>query len=263
MALGQMVFSSQEMNRNVSFAFILPGGNSFIEKGNPHYKRKTKTLYLLHGHGNCQEEWLTGSSIKELADIYNLAVIMPSGENSFYLNQKAAKRNYADYVGEELVAYTRKIFDLSTDKADTFVGGLSMGGFGALHTGLAYNHNFSKIMALSSALILHNVAGQKEDFKDSIGDYDYYTSIFGDLEKLLISRNNPEQIIRDLQKAGEEIPKIYMACGTKDFLIEENRQFKRFLDDNMVPVEYYESEGDHDFRFWNQYLESAIQWMIK
>lgn len=226
MAVGEMIFYSKEMNRNVSFAFVLPENIFFMEKENLHYKRRTKTLFLLHGHGNCHEEWLTGSSIKELAHIYNLAVIMPSGENSFYLNQKAAKRNYADYVGDELVEYTRKTFGLSNDKADTFVGGLSMGGFGALHTGLAYNHNFSKIMALSSALIIHNIAGKKEEFKDPHGDYDYYTSIFGDLKKLPTSRNNPEQIIRDLQAMGEEVPEIYMACGTEDFLLEENRLFK-------------------------------------
>lgn len=61
----------------------------------------------------------------------NLNVILPDGENSFYLNQGAAGRRYADYVGRELVAYTRKLFSLSDRREDTCIGGLSMGGFGA------------------------------------------------------------------------------------------------------------------------------------
>lgn len=262
MAIGQMTFYSKELARNVEFRFILPEEPNPFEGENPHYQRRAKTLYLLHGHGNGNEEWLTGSSIKEFAYRYNLAVFMPSGENSFYLNHEEAKTNYANYVGKELVEYTRKTFGLSSKREDTFVGGLSMGGFGALHTGLEFNKTFSKIMALSSALILYNVAGKGKDFQDYFGGYQYYSSVFGDLENVLTSRTNPEQIILDIQAEHEEIPEIYMACGTEDFLLENNRRFKKFLDDHQVPCAYHESSGDHNFKFWNPYLEAAIQWMV-
>lgn len=263
MALGEMTFYSKELARNVSFRFILPDGPNPFGGENPHYQRETKVLYLLHGHGNGNEEWITGSSIKELAYLHNLAVFMPSGENSFYLNQESARANYANYVGEELVEYTRKIFGLSHKREDTFVGGLSMGGFGALHTGLEFHKTFGKIMALSSALILYTVAGKKEDFQDGFGGYEHYRYVFGDLEDVLDRRTNPERIILDLQEAGEEIPEIFMACGTEDFLLENNRRFKKFLDGRQVPHVYYESAGDHNFKFWNPYLETAIEWMVK
>nr|WP_288978157.1 alpha/beta hydrolase family protein [uncultured Blautia sp.] len=254
MALGEMTFYSKEMGRNVNFCFLLPEGQNDFGK--------IRTLYLLHGHGNGNEEWLTGSSIKEIAYQYNLAVIMPSGENSFYLNHKAARTNYADYVGRELVDYTRKTFGLSDKREDTFIGGLSMGGFGALHTGLEFHKTFSKIMALSSALILYNIAGEERDFQDEFGDYRYYESIFGDLDNVMTSRVNPEQIVLDLQEKGEVIPEIFMACGTEDFLLENNRRFKHFLDIRGVPVLYAESAGDHNFKFWNPYLEAAVKWMV-
>lgn len=264
MAIGEMTFYSKEMNRNVAFRFLLPEGPNPFRNNEEYYERDRKTLYLLHGHGNGNEEWIAGSSIREFASIYNLAVIMPSGENSFYLNQEAAKANYANYVGEELVEYTRNVFGLSQRREDTFIGGISMGGFGALHTGLEFSKNFSKIMALSSALILYDVAGKREDFDDGMmWGYDHYRYIFGDLEHVLDTRTNPEQIILDLLEQKEPIPEIYMACGTEDFLLENNRRFKRFLDAQNIPAEYHESEGDHDFRFWNPYLESAIQWMIR
>lgn len=53
-----------------------------------------------------------------------------------------------------------------------------------------------------------------------------------------------------------------MACGTEDFLLEHNREFKRFLDTHQVPVEYQESPSDHNFIFWNPYLESGLAWML-
>ncbi len=166
---------------------------------------------------------------------------MPTGENSFYLNHEAANANYADFAGEELVQYTRKVFGLSGKREDTFIGGISMGGFGALHTGLEFPETFSRIMALSSALILYDVAGKEEDFKNDMGDYRHYSYLFGDLEHVLQTRVNPEQIILSLLEEKKQIPEIYMACGTEDFLLENNRRFKRFLDAHQVPAEYYES----------------------
>lgn len=262
MAIGKMIFYSKEINRNVEFRFLLPEGPSPYEEEKKYFDRGMKTLYLLHGHGNGSEEWLTGSIIKELAYRYNLAVIMPTGENSFYLNQKALKRNYMNFVGKEIVDYTRKVFSLSDRREDTFIGGISMGGFGALHTGLEFNHTFSKIMALSSALILYNLDGKRQDYEDGFGGYEHYTAIFGDLSQVMTSRVNPEQILLDLKEGKEPIPEIFMACGTEDFLLENNRRFKRFLDQQQIPVIYHESKGDHNFRFWNPYVEEAVKWMV-
>lgn len=260
MALGTIEFHSQALHRFVSFRFILPEEMGMGGK-NPHFNRPAKTLVLLHGHENCNEEWLNGSSIKELAYIYNLNVVLPNGENSFYLNQPAARRNYADYVGQELLEYTQKVFGFSNKREDTFVGGLSMGGFGALHTGLAYPENFSKIMALSSALIIHQVAGMRDGEGDPLGDFAYYTSIFGDLSQLEQSPNNPEVLVNDIFAQEKPMPQIYMACGTEDFLLEHNRQFKRFLEGNNVPLHYEEGPGNHNFRFWGPQLVQAVRWM--
>lgn len=262
MALGKIDFYSQSLNRMVSFHVLLPGDRISPEE-NPHYQRNMKTLYLFHGYSNSSWEWLLSSQITMFSDKYNLAVVLPSSENSFYLNGKGRGRAYCTYVGEELIEYTRKIFGFSKKREDTFVGGLSMGGFGALHTGLEYNETFSKIMALSSALIIYNVAGKKEDFVDEAADYYYYSSVFGDLDKVVESRNNPERIILDIKECGGQIPDIYMACGTEDFLLKENRTFHQFLQKQQIPVKYFESPGSHDFDFWNQYLETAIQWMVQ
>ena len=82
-----------------------------------------------------------------------------------------------------------------------------LGGYGAIHTGLAYPETFGKIAGLSSALIIHDVTGKKEDFEDSLGNYEYYHQIFGDLDLLEKSAFNPEIQIKTLKKRGQNCRK--------------------------------------------------------
>jgi S-formylglutathione hydrolase FrmB len=233
-----------------------------MKEGNENYNRKMKTLFLLHGYSGSSKDWLLGSPVQELALKYNMAVIMPSGDNSFYLDAKGTGRAYCKFVGQELVDYIRNTFNIAMDKEDTFIGGLSMGGFGAIHTGLFYPETFGKIVALSSALIIRKIMNITEDFTDAIADYDYYTSVFGNLDELENSVNNPEYLVKKLKEENKKIPDIYMACGTEDFLIEDNREFYKFLKDEEVDVKYIESPGAHTWDFWSSNLEPSIQWLL-
>lgn len=263
MAIFQVDVFSKALEKKTCFHMVLPNDvPPMMREGNDNYNRKMKTLFLLHGYSGSSNDWLLGSSAQELAIKYNMAIVMPSGDNSFYLNAKGKGREYGTFVGQELVDYVRNTFNLSRDKEDTFIGGLSMGGFGAIRTGLYYPETFGKLVGLSSALIIHNVKNKKEGFEDPIADYAYYHSVFGDLDKLEESENNPEYLIKELKKHNKSIPAIYMACGTEDFLIEENRAFHQFLKDEDVAVEYIESPGAHDWDYWNYYLEPSIQWLL-
>lgn len=263
MAILQVDVFSKALEKSTSFHMVLPNDvPEMMTKGNKNYNRKMKTLFLLHGYSGASKDWLLGSLAQELAVKYNIAIVMPTGDNSFYLDGQGKGRAYCRYVGQELVDYVRNTFNLSMDKEDTFIGGLSMGGFGAIHTGLYYPETFGKIVAFSSALIIHNIKNKAEDFEDAIADYVYYTSVFGDLNKLETSVNNPEYLIHVLKKEKKTIPDIYMACGTEDFLIEENRAFHKFLQEEEVDVEYIESPGIHNWDFWNYYLEPSIKWLI-
>ena len=256
-------YYSMALQKQVSLSIILPNDAiSFFTQGNKHYERAPKTLYLLHGFSENHRAWLSGSSIQEIALRYNLAVVMPCGDNSFYLNQKGTGRQYANFVGEELVNYVTKTFGLSDKREDTFVGGLSMGGFGAIHTGVMFGDTFSKVVALSSAMIIHEIKNQKPGYSNGIADYDYYCTTFGDLEVLETSEKNPEYIMKKRKAEGKPLPPIYMAVGTEDFLIEHNREFHRFLEEEDMEVVYYESEGAHDWKFWNSYIEPAVQWLL-
>ncbi len=256
-------FYSESLRRVVPFSVIMPNdGMKEMIAGNEHYDRPMKTLFLLHGYSANQQAWVHFSPIVDFANRFNIAVVLPAGDNSFYVDGQGIGNAYCTYVGKELVEYVGKIFNISTKYEDLFIEGLSMGGFGAIYVGLKYNNTFSKIAALSSALIIHNIKGMKADFVDGIADYGYYTSIFGDLDKVAESDKNPETVVKNIIKNNEKMPELFMACGTEDFLIEENRIFNKFLVENNVEHVYYESKGIHDFVFWNEYLEISIKWFL-
>lgn len=265
MAFAQFDYFSESLRRTTTFSICIPNDTLpiFKEQYKEAYSRNMKTLYLLHGYSANRNAWLLGSRIEEFSLKYNIAVVFPNGDNSFYLDRPGAGNQYCSFIGEELVAYTREVFHLSDKQEDTYIGGLSMGGFGAIHVGLAFPETFSKIFALSSALIIHDIKNIEPGFQDNIADYDYYKETFSDLKHLDQSLNNPERQIEEIKLNGGKVPKLFMACGSEDFLIEQNRTFVEFLQKQEVPVDYFESSGVHDWDFWNTYLEPALKWLTE
>ena len=145
---------------------------------------------------------------------------------------------------------------------ETYIMGLSMGGFGALRAALAYPENFGKTAALSSALIIHKIAAMRPGDVDSHANYEYYRECFGELSEVLNSRSNPEVLAKEILSGGGKMPKIYMACGTEDFLLENNRQFHNFLSSENIEHIYLESRGGHDMEFWDKYAKIFIEMMF-
>ena len=256
----QVEFFSNSLIRPVAFEMYLP--NDFrpdmSRQSNSYYDRNCKTVFVLHGYTGWGKGW---DILYELAEKYNFALVFPSGENSFYLDSEATAGKYGTFVGSELIEYIRKTFCLCRSREDTFISGLSMGGFGALHTGLAYPDTFGKIAALSSALIIHGISSMKPGENNTVANYYYYRNCFGDLENLIESDNNPETLVKKLIQQGHNIPKIYMACGTEDFLLADNRSFHDFLTAQKVNVEYFETSGGHDMAFWDEYFAKGFEWM--
>ena len=264
MAIMRVTFASEVLSRYIDLNVIVPmetpglPGTETTEKTR---RQKFRTLYLLHGYGGNQDDWLTCSHIRTLADEYGIAVVLPAGENSFYVDGQAVGTRWGEMAGRELVAFTRQMFPLSDKREDTFIGGLSMGGFGALRRGSRYHETFSRIFCLSGAFVIDDIAGIKEGYSDGIGDYDCYHHIFGDLEQLKESPKDPVWCVKRAIEAGN-IPQVYMACGSEDFLLEKNREMKKKLETLGVQLDYVETPGTHDWVFWNKHLEPAIRWVL-
>ena len=256
------VFFSKELSRPVHYTAVLCNDNAFGTEGNPHYNRPVKNVYLLHGYSGCETDWFTNAPLGDLANRFNVNFFMPNGDNNFYLDQPQTGCRYQSYVGREFVDYTRKTFALSDRREDTFIGGYSMGGFGALHTALAYPETFGKTIALSSALIVPALKYMKESDRNPMANYAYYKWVFGDMQNAENTEANPAVLVEKNLADGTTLPEIFMACGTEDFLIQPNREFHDFLTKKNVPVTYVEGPGVHNFDFWRAYLEKGLEWAL-
>ncbi len=253
-------FFSNALCRNVTFRMYLPNDMRLDNGGteNPRGKRELKTLFILHGYSGSSESWW----LEELAAQYGVALVMPNGENGFWLDGASTGHKFGTFVGAELVDYVRNTFGLAKTPEETAICGLSMGGFGALHTAFAYPERFGKVGAMSSALIVHDIAGMKEGEDNGIANYAYYRECFGDLETVEERDSNPEVQVRRLKEQGSAVPEIYLCCGTEDFLLENNRSFHRFLEELSVEHIYLESSGGHDWGFWGAYAGRLFRWMF-
>ena len=263
MAYINVKYYSDCLKRQNSFDMYLPNDlrkDAPWEKVDENYqKRPMKTLFVLHGYSGNADNFVP----EYLCKNYNFAVIAPNGENGFWLDGISTGHKFCTMLGEEITGYVRKTFGLAQGADDTYILGYSMGGFGALHTGLAYPESFGKIGAMSSALIVHEVSQMKPGQGNEIANYEYYRECFGEPSELLASDNNIETLAKRLKDDNKKIPEIYMSCGTDDFLLAYNRDMHRFLSDNDIAHEYVESKGNHDMTFWKEYSEKIVKWMYE
>ena len=252
MALIQVNYLSKSLFRTVTMNVILPVDKLSFDHSTYEPIKSFKTLYLLHGLLGNYTYWVTNTRIQMWAEEKNLAVVMPSGDNSFYVNSQLVNNDYGSFIGEELVEITRKMFPLSNKREDTFIGGLSMGGYGALRNGIKYADTFGYVIGLSSAIHL------LEDNAPMVADEGL---VFGDIKEARKTDVNPRVAVEKVLEKGIELPKFYMACGTKDNLLEYNRSFKDFLIEHGADVYYEEEEYAHEWPFWDRQIKKAIDWL--
>ena len=202
MALMEVNFFSKALMRPVTMNVILPADKVFFGEETEEENKPFKTLYLLHGVMGNYTDWVTGTCIKRWAEEKNLAVVMPSGANMFYMDHPNANENYSEFIGKELVKITRRMFPLSHKKEDTFIAGLSMGGYGAIRNGLKYHDTFGYIAGLSSAMILEKMGTADDSSPMFFEKKSFLESVFGDLSRIKDCEINPEWIAENMKKDG-------------------------------------------------------------
>ena len=253
MAILQATVFSKSLMRNVPLTVILP-----VDKLMASAKKEYPTLYLLHGiYGNTLD-WLTNTRINRWAMERDLCVVMPSGENSYYLDDPAHFDHWSRFVGQELVELTRRMFPLSERREDTFIGGLSMGGYGALYNGLKYRETFSWILAFSPALRIRQVQNSSYESGLILSNRAFAERVFGDLDALPTSDRNPIWQVRQLAEAGGTVPSIYLACGDRDELMPGSRELDEALTACNLPHIFEILPGAHEWDFWDRALEKSL-----
>lgn len=260
MASGRMEFHADSIMQHANFSFVLPNDVVMEEVRQPrHYDRPTKSLILLHGLTGTDTDWLFGGVAQEMAIQYNLAVFMPTAGNFFYLDRGYPGGNYGTFVGEEFPNYVRSVFGFCADREDTIIAGLSMGGYGAVHTALAYPERFSACIALSSAFRIYQAAGGEAQ---SVMPTAMLRDIFGDGDDILSSEKNPEVQYRRRRSEGRRLPRLYLAVGEDDPLLGKNREFRDFLLTQNAELRYEEGPGAHNWTFWNEYIDRGLAWVL-
>ena len=218
---------------------------------------KVKTLYLLHGMSDDEGTWMRRTSIDRYAEEKGLAVVMPDGGLGWYTDMYRGLA-WFKFISGELPALCRRFFPILSDRReDTFIGGLSMGGYGALKCGLRAPQTFSQVISLSGALDAADTA-----VNNTVpATRRYWEDVFGPAEDVSGSEN-------DLFAAAEALtdpalrPRIYMWCGTEDFLYGQNTRMRDHLRALGYDLTYEESPGDHQWKYWDKKIADALDWLL-
>ena len=253
MAFIRTQFMSQALTRAVSVSVILPSDAITGVPTPPPYK----TLYLLPGYSNDSLNLVTYLGLRKQAELKGIAIVVPDGYNAFYVDHPDRAENYATFVGEELVRTMRTMFPLSEKREDTFIGGISMGGYGALYVGGRFRTTFSRVISLSPAadprLLLSEEAGAV--FAPGI-----FQNIFGDRDAFAKSEQNLEVLYG--KTPAKELPAVFLTCGSEDIaVIESVRKFRDFMETTKVRFVYREKPGNHELEFWEDALDPAFSFL--
>ena len=184
----------------------------------------------------------------------NLAVVMPAVNHSFYTNEASGER-YWDFVAEELPRLMHRFFRLSDDPADTYAAGLSMGGYGAMKLALRQPERFAAAASFSGVL---DIVDNEHRTPASIANME---RIFGDLKRLPGSENDLLALLRK-QRGLARKPRLYVSCGTADFLWHMHGKFVLAAEENGWDITHREIPGmGHQWELWDREIEGFIHWI--
>ncbi|MBQ8202008.1 MAG: esterase family protein [Clostridia bacterium] len=252
MALMHAHFFSRALNVASSVEVILPESDQGIGVTASGSVELPKVLYLLHGYSDDQTIWQRRTSIERYAASHNLAIIMPAVNHSFYCNETHGER-YWDYVAEELPAQMQRFFRISDKPEDTFVAGLSMGGYGAMKLALTYPERFAAAASFSGAADIASMSRRR------LADWG---RIFGRQ-----AVRGTEHDLFHLMKQNADAPRkprLYVSCGTADFLYDQHLKFVPALRRSGWDVTSYEEpDAVHEWGFWDREVAKFIPWMLE
>ena len=225
--------------------------------GNVRAGEGVPVLYLLHGLSDDHSTWMRRTSVDRYVSSLGLAVVMPCVHRSYYTNMAHGYR-YWDFVSEELPAIVQSMFKVSTRRRDTFVAGLSMGGYGAFKLGLRKPEQYAAACSLSGAV---DMAGRAASFEgDEIPD-DMHL-VFGTVANIQSEENDLLACTSRLAKSPGEKPFFYQWCGTEDFLYADNISFRDHAVKEGLEVLYEEGPGDHQWCYWDEKLQRFLQLLV-
>lgn len=219
---------------------------------------KFQVLYLLHGAYGDYTDWMRLTSIEKYAQEHKLAVVMPSASNSFYQNMIMGS-DYLTYLTEELPAFVASLFPVSRKRENTFVAGLSMGGYGALKLAFEKPEQYGACASLSGAVDICGVMNGIK--KGEIGGPFRFEAIFGEETNVEGTDADLFALIRKRKEENRPLPKVFQSCGTEDFIYEINVKGHKKLEALGIDLTYEEHPGIHDWDYWDTHIQRVLDWL--
>lgn len=242
---------SKMMGREMPYRVILPVGYLDAKGTSPRYP----VVYLLHGLTGHYINWIDKTELVAYASNHKFIIVTPEGDNGWYSDSvSVATDKYESYIVKELIPEIDAKYRTLADRDHRIIGGLSMGGYGALKFGLKYPEMFSFVGSFSGALA---ATGFTEKNSGGIGKgIDAIMGAEGSEER---KSNDIFKMIRELTPERlKALPYIYQSCGTEDFLIQNNREYLALLNEKKVPHEYREHPGGHTWPFWDEQVREFL-----
>lgn len=209
---------------------------------------KPPVLYLLHGLFDNHTAWVRNTNIDMLAKKYGFAVVMPEEGKSYCTDMKYGLR-YFTYISEELPELCRRMFNVSEKREKTFAAGISMGGYGALKLGLRRPDIFGACAGISAAADIRTRAADYENRPEM-------RAVFG--ENGVVPEDDDLFLLAEKQSGTR--CQILMHCGLSDTKLNENRALYKTLLKNGFDVDFIESEGAHDWTYWERILPQVMEY---
>jgi S-formylglutathione hydrolase FrmB len=240
MAVIRCDFDSEALEMGTSMTVLLPDTGA----GPP------PLLYLLHGLTDDHTAWTRYSSVERYAQERGLAVVMPQVHRSFYANEAYGMR-FWDFLSAELPEVVGRFFRVSTRREDTFVAGLSMGGYGAIKWALREPERFAAAATLSGALDLAYI--QEHDLRPHMRAL--VARVFAD-RHVAGGDEDLMHLVRVAERAA--LPRLMLRCGTDDHLLAQNRRFVQACARAGVELDAEFGPGGHTWEYWDQQLPGVL-----
>lgn len=227
MNTGTMQFSSRALGRHVTYSVVLP------EQGAGPFP----VLLQLHGRGDDHTGWIKLSNLVRYARQYQMIIVIPDGGLSVWTNMSDTER-YEDYLMEDLWAHVGATFHVRP--GPWAIGGLSMGGYGAMRLGLKYPDRFASVWAHSGWYPNQEQLLRSGRSAINAADADVFM--------------HAERVAR----AGVQ-PEITFDCGTEDGLLDHSRSLHTHMERIGLPHRYLEHPGGHTWEYWDLHVREALK----
>lgn len=270
-------FYSPSVQVQLKYTIILPA-NYFKEKNN------YPVVYLLHGHTGNYTSWISYAQLPpQLATQYNCIIILPDAGNSWYVNwtgQTDGKpHQWEDMLVKDLIPVVDKKYRTVSNKNNRAIGGLSMGGYGALAVGLKNTNLFGFIFSSAGAInfcqnIKNEMATDTLDWNspqlwsngDKIIDVKHFSTQTERTPKGSVFKTTADADIYDpyilLNNADTaSLPFIHIDCGNKDDFIKDAYQFIEKLNIKTKQYSFITFTGEHEVPYWRQAIEHTFKIM--